>query len=77
MILSIDQSTSATKGLIWDYNGCLLGRADIAHRQITNDRGWVEHDPIEILNNTYKAAKNALTAANVNPAKINVIGISN
>ena len=60
MILSVDQSTSATKGLIWNYNGNFVGRADVAHKQITNDQGWVEHDPMEILTNTYKAVKNAL-----------------
>jgi glycerol kinase len=77
MILSIDQSTSATKGLVWSLDGRLLGRADVPHRQITDDRGWVEPDPMEILNNTYDAAKNALKAADVDPGAISVIGISN
>jgi len=77
MILSIDQSTSGTKGLVWDLDGRLLGRADVSHRQITNEQGWIEHDPIEILDNTYKAAKNALDAAGVDPGAISVIGISN
>jgi len=77
MILSIDQSTSATKGLVWDLNGNLLSRSDVSHKQITNEQGWVEHDPSEILKNTYKAAKNAIAAANIDPAKITVIGISN
>jgi len=77
MILSIDQSTSATKGLVWDLSGNLLGRADVAHKQITNDKGWVEHDPTEILENTFKAAKNAINAANIKPKDIKAIGISN
>ena len=77
MILSIDQSTSATKGLVWSLDGHLLGRVDVPHRQITNEQGWVEHDPMEILNNTYKAAENALKSAGVKPGAVNVIGISN
>ena len=77
MILSIDQSTSATKGLVWSLDGELKGRADVPHRQITNTQGWVEHDPMEILANTYKAAKQAIAAANAEPRDIKVIGISN
>jgi len=75
MILSIDQSTSATKALVWSIDGKLLSRADVAHRQITNAQGWVEHDGMEILNNTYTAAKLALEKANADT--IEVIGISN
>lgn len=77
MILSIDQSTSSTKGLVWSSSGEMLGRADVKHKQITNSFGWVEHDPIEILKNTYIAAKNALYAAKVTPSQILAIGLSN
>ena len=77
MILSIDQSTSATKGLVWTLDGKLLGRADVPHRQITNSQGWVEHDGMEIFNNTCKAAKNAIEAAQIDPSDVAVIGISN
>jgi len=77
MILSIDQSTSATKALVWSLDGKLLGRADVAHRQITTTQGWVEHDGMEILNNTYAAVKLALEKADTDPALIEVIGISN
>jgi len=77
MILSIDQSTSATKGFVWDLNGNLLARADVPHKQITNGQGWVEHDPMEILENTYTAAKKAIIAANTAPKNIKAIGISN
>lgn len=48
-ILAVDQSTQGTKGLLFDENGVLAARADRLHRQIVNDKGWVEHDPIEIF----------------------------
>ena len=51
-ILAVDQSTQGTKGLIFDRKGRLLARADRPHRQIVNEKGWVEHDPEEILKNT-------------------------
>lgn len=77
VILSIDQSTSATKGLVWSLDGKLLSRADIPHKQITNNLGWIEHDGMEILENTYKAAKDALEKAKINPNQVAVIGLSN
>lgn len=76
-ILSVDQSTAVTKGLVWDTGGRLLARADVPHRQITDHRGWVEHDPMEILANLPKAAAAALEKAGVQPGQIGAVGISN
>ena len=42
-VLGIDQSTQGTKALLFDENGTLLFREDLLHRQIVNDKGWVEH----------------------------------
>ncbi len=42
-VLSIDQSTQGTKALLFDDKGVLLCRADRPHRQIVDERGWVEH----------------------------------
>ena len=77
VIASIDQSTTATKGLIWSLDGRLLGRADVPHRQIVNSQGWVGHDPMEILENTYRALAAALTEAQTAPGAVAAIGISN
>ena len=77
VIVSIDQSTAATKGLVWSLDGRLLARADISHRQLTNSLGWVEHDPMEILDNSVKAIAQALEQARVAAQSVAVIGISN
>ena len=50
-IIAIDQSTSATKALMFDDKCRLLARADKEHRQYYPQTGWVEHDPEEIYNN--------------------------
>lgn len=52
LILAIDQSTSATKAVLFDAHGKILGQAARAHRQIYPRPGWVEHDAGEIWNNT-------------------------
>ncbi|MEG1774728.1 MAG: FGGY family carbohydrate kinase, partial [Oscillospiraceae bacterium] len=43
-IIAIDQSTQGTKAMLIDERGSLAGRADLPHRQIVSENGWVEHD---------------------------------
>jgi glycerol kinase len=51
-LLAIDQSTSATKALLFDAQGGLLDKAARPHRQSYPRPGWVEHDAAEIWDNT-------------------------
>ncbi len=51
LILAIDQSTSATKAVLFDATGKVLDKATREHRQIYPQPGWVEHDPEEIWQN--------------------------
>ena len=76
-ILSIDQSTQGTKALLFDDRGVLLCRADLPHRQIINEKGWVEHDPEEIMRNTVQVAKDVVAKAGIDKADIAALGISN
>ena len=56
-VIAVDQSTSATKALLFDENGALLNNVSIAHRQYYPREGWVEHDPVEIYANTVEAIR--------------------
>lgn len=76
-IIGIDQSTQGTKALLFDEKGSLLCRTDLAHRQIINADGWVEHDPVEIYENTVQAVRNLLQKSQVPTSQISGIGISN
>lgn len=76
-VLSIDQSTQGTKALLFDEAGKLLCRTDLSHRQIVNDRGWVEHDPEEIYQNTIQVVKNLVEKVGIHKSDIQVLGISN
>jgi glycerol kinase len=49
--LAIDQSTSATKAVLFDALGRVVDRASREHRQIYPQPGWVEHDAEEIWQN--------------------------
>lgn len=50
-IIAIDQSTSATKALLFDEQCQLIGRQDRAHQQYYPHEGYVEHDAEEIYEN--------------------------
>lgn len=63
MIIAIDQSTSATKAVLFDAQGRVLDKAARDHRQIYPQPGWVEHDAEEIWQNTL-AVIGELTARN-------------
>jgi glycerol kinase len=51
-IITLDQSTSATKALIFDATGRLVDKASVEHKQYYPRPGWVEHDADEIYENT-------------------------
>lgn len=55
LFLAIDQSTSATKALLFTPEGSLEDQVSLNHSQIYPSAGWVEHDAEEIYINTLKA----------------------
>ena len=59
-ILAIDQSTSASKALLFDTQGRLIDQSSLEHRQIYPRPGWVEHNPEEIYRNTLTAIHSLL-----------------
>jgi glycerol kinase len=75
--LAIDQSTSATKAILFNQNEVIIARTAVEHRQFYPEPGWVEHDPIEILNNTYKAAELLIKESKINPSDIASVALTN
>ena len=59
-IIAIDQSTSATKALLFDEHCHVVARSTVEHRQSYPQSGWVEHDAEEIYRNTVEAIRNLL-----------------
>jgi glycerol kinase len=68
LILALDQSTSATKAILFDAQGQVLDRASRDHQQIYPQPGWVEHDAEEIWQNVLAVIREV---AGRNPDKIN------
>jgi len=76
-ILAVDQSTQGTKGLLFDEHGILIARADRPHRQIVNAQGWVEHDPVEIMQNVIAVCGDVLAKSGVSASAVAAFAISN
>ncbi|GAB3665636.1 glycerol kinase GlpK [Nocardioides korecus] len=76
-ILSIDQGTTSTRAMVFDHAGSVVSVDQIEHEQIFPRAGWVEHDPIEIWNNTREVIGGALGKANLNSKNIEAVGITN
>jgi glycerol kinase len=74
---AIDQGTTSSRFIVFDRAGAIVSLAQKEHRQIYPQPGWVEHDPMEILDNTREVIAKALTAAGLNGADIEAIGITN
>lgn len=76
-IVSIDQSTTATKALIYDHDGNLAGQKNVDHKQYFPNPGWVEHDAEEIYRNTKQAVRKVIEKCGISSAEIAALAITN
>jgi glycerol kinase len=76
-ILSIDQGTTSTRAMIFDHAGQVVSVDQLEHEQIFPRAGWVEHDPVEIWENTRRVIGGAVSRANLNSGNIAAVGITN
>jgi glycerol kinase len=77
LVGAIDQGTSSTRFMIFDPDGSVVGMAQSEHTQIFPEPGWVEHDPIEIWDETVAVVDEALGRAGVSRADLAAVGITN
>jgi glycerol kinase len=76
-VLAVDNGTTSTRAIIFDDQANKVGSAQKETTQIFPQSGWVEHDPIEIWTNTQEVISRALIDANLSPADISAVGITN
>ena len=77
MILAIDQGTTGTTVLIVDHRGRVVAQASAELPQHYPRPGWVEHDPDEILQVTFRVIKQALAHGRIAPRRLDAVGITN
>ena len=76
-VAAIDQGTTSTRCMIFDKAGDVVAVDQMEHEQIFPRAGWVEHDPVEVWNNTREVIGGALGRANLSSAQIKALGITN
>lgn len=76
-VAAIDQGTTSTRCIIFNHAGEIMGSGQFEHEQIFPHKGWVEHDPVEIWENTRRAVGEALANADVPREQIVSVGITN
>ena len=76
-ILSIDQGTTSSRAIVFDSSGRACGQAQKEFRQHFPHDGWVEHDAMEIWNDTLALCQQALRNARVEARQLAAIGITN
>ena len=76
-ILALDQGTTSTRAIIFDHSGSIVAVGQKEHEQIFPRAGWVEHNPVEISENTRFVIGQALATADLNTSDIAAVGITN
>lgn len=77
LFLALDQSTSATKALLFDAEGRVHDRESRDHQQHYPQPGWVEHDAEEIWQNTMAVLQSLLSRQAERTPRIVSLSITN
>src|SRR6056297_1900964 len=74
---SVDQGTTGTRFMVFDHGGNVVSSAYEKHEQIYPEPGWVEHDPMEIWENTQTVISQALDEGGIDAEQLEFIGVTN
>ncbi|NUS74238.1 MAG: glycerol kinase GlpK [Corynebacteriales bacterium] len=76
-VAAIDQGTTSTRCMVFDHSGRVVSVHQKEHRQIFPKAGWVEHDPIEVWNNTREVMAGAVAKGDISESDLAAVGITN
>jgi glycerol kinase len=76
-ILALDQGTTSSRAILYDYEGRVVKVAQKEFTQIYPQAGWVEHDPMEIWGSQSGVASELLATTGISAEEIAAIGITN
>ncbi|WP_299265973.1 glycerol kinase GlpK [Halorientalis sp.] len=74
---AIDQGTTGTRFMVFDHGGQVVANAYEKHEQVYPEPGWVEHDAVEIWENSKAAITRALDEARLDATQLAALGITN
>ena len=76
-VVALDQGTTSSRAIIFDAKGKPVTIAQYPFPQIYPKPGWVEHDPMVILETQFRALAEAFEKSELSPTDIAGIGITN
>jgi len=74
---AVDQGTTSTRFMVFDHGGAVVGSHQLEHTQILPRPGWVEHNPVEILERTWAVIQTTLNSTGLTAADLAAVGITN
>ena len=76
-VAAIDQGTTSTRCMVFDRRGEVVSVDQVEHEQVLPRAGWVEHDPVEVWENTRRVVDGALSKASLGAGDVTALGITN
>jgi glycerol kinase len=76
-IAAIDQGTTSTRCMLFDYRGKVISLAQKEHTQYYPQPGWVEHDPLEIWTCCQEVIRDSIAKSGARPGDIAAVGVTN
>ena len=77
VLVAMDQGTTSSRAVVFDSQGRVLAAQSVEFPQHFPHPGWVEHDPMDILNSQVQALRQAVAISGVNVADIAAVGLTN
>ena len=77
LIGALDQGTTSSRFMIFDTAGQVVSAAQEEHSQIFPKPGWVEHDPVEIIDKVRRVISAALDKAGITSSGLTAVGVTN
>ncbi len=75
--MAIDQGTTSSRAILFDHNSNIVASSQKEFTQYFPQPGWVEHDANEIWLSVLSCMAGCIQQAQINPAQVAGIGITN
>ncbi|MFT4678023.1 MAG: glycerol kinase [Litorivivens sp.] len=76
-ILAIDQGTTSSRALVFDQKGAMVQMEQQEFKQHFPKDGWVEHDPVEIIETQKNVLLKAVENAGITWDQVAALGVTN
>ena len=76
-VIALDQGTTSSRAIVFRRDGSVAASAQHEFPQIYPHPGWVEHNPMDILQSQFDSLREAVYSAGIDAAEIAGIGITN